>query len=218
MRFSFLLLIMCIFSCQPKHDVPVTIELHNNWQFKKATDSVWKSATVPGNVFSDLQENELIEDPFIGDNEKEVQWVSQADWEYKTTFSVEEEILKKKNLELSFEGLDTYASVYLNDSLILKTNNAFRAFEADVKPLLKLKNELRILFESTSKQEEIEKLKLNYELPEGERIFTRKAQFQYGWDWGPKLNTSGIWRPINLVGWNDFRIEDINIIQNQLND
>ncbi len=218
MRFSFLFLILCIFSCQPKHDVPVTIELHNNWQFKKATDSFWKSATVPGNVFSDLLENELIEDPFIGDNEKEVQWVSQADWEYKTTFSVEEEILKKKNLELSFEGLDTYTSVYLNDSLILKTNNAFRAFEADVKPLLKLKNELRILFESTSKQEEIEKLKLNYELPEGERIFTRKAQFQYGWDWGPKLNTSGIWRPINLVGWNDFRIEDINIIQNQLND
>ncbi|MDA8769160.1 glycoside hydrolase family 2 protein, partial [Winogradskyella sp.] len=212
------LLILCIFSCQPKHDLPITIELYNNWEFKKATDSVWKSATVPGNVFSDLLENELIEDPFIGDNEKEVQWVSQADWEYKTTFSVEEEILKKKNLELSFEGLDTYASVYLNDSLILKTNNAFRAFEADVKPLLKLKNELRILFESTSKQEEIEKLKLNYELPEGERIFTRKAQFQYGWDWGPKLNTSGIWRPINLVGWNDFRIEDINIIQNQLND
>ncbi len=145
--------------------LPITIELHNNWEFKKATDSVWKSATVPGNVFSDLLENELIEDPFIGDNEKEVQWVSQADWEYKTTFSVEEEILKKKNLELSFEGLDTYASVYLNDSLILKTNNAFRAFEADVKPLLKLENELRILFESTSKQEEIEKLKSKLRAP-----------------------------------------------------
>ena len=85
---------------------------------------------------------------------KEVQWVSQADWEYKTTFSVEEETLRRRHLELNFEGLDTYASVYLNDSLILKTNNAFRDFEADVKSLLKPENELRIVFESTSNTED----------------------------------------------------------------
>jgi beta-mannosidase len=108
--------------------------------------------------------------------------------------------------------------VYLNDSLILKTNNAFRAWKADIKPLLKPENELRILFESTSKYEETEKAKLAYELPEGNRIFTRKAQFQYGWDWGPKLNTSGIWRPINLVAWDDFKFEDVYIKQRNLND
>jgi len=218
MRYSLLLLILLVFSCQPKHDLPMTIQLHNNWEFKKVTDTVWKSATVPGNVFSDLLENKIIEDPFIGDNEKKVQWVSQADWEYKTTFSVEEETLEKKHLELNFEGLDTYASVFLNDSLILKTNNAFREFEVDVKPILKPENELRILFESTSKQEAIKKAKLDYELPEGERIFTRKAQFQYGWDWGPKLNTSGIWRAIKLVTWNDFKIENSNIKHFKLND
>ena len=210
--------VLLVTSCQPKHDVPISVELSQNWQFRKVGGTVWNSAIVPGNVFSDLLENKLIEDPFIGDNEKEMQWVSEEDWEYKTTILVDEETLEKKNIELNFEGLDTYASVYLNDSLILKTNNAFRSFDINVKPNLKAENELRILFESTSKQEAIEKEKPGYELPEGERIFTRKAQFQYGWDWGPKLNTSGIWRPIKLVGWNDFRIEDINIIQNQLND
>ncbi|WP_296378636.1 glycoside hydrolase family 2 protein [Winogradskyella sp.] len=220
MRYSYLFLILFAFSCQPKYDVPVTIELNQNWEFKKVNDTVWKSAIVPGNVFSDLLENKLIEDPFINDNEEKVQWVSQEDWEYKTTFSVKEETLEKKNLELNFEGLDAYASVYLNDSLILKTNNAFREFDLIVKPLLKPENELRIVFESTSKQEAIEKAKLPYELPEGDRIFTRKAQFQYGWDWGPKLNTSGIWRPIKLVGWNDIHLrkENTQIKLRQLTD
>ncbi len=218
MRYSLLLLIVLCFSCQPKHDVPQTIELTENWQFKKVTDSVWQSATVPGNVHSDLLSHNLIEDPFIGDNEKNVQWVSETDWEYKTTFSLDEKTLQKKNIEFNFESIDTYASVYLNDSLILKANNAFREWNVDVKSLLKSNNELRLVFEQTSKYEEAEKAKLPYELPEGNRIFTRKAQFQYGWDWGPKLNTSGIWRPIELVTWNDFKIEDVFVNQVSLND
>ena len=218
MRYSVLLLILICYSCQPKHDVPVTIELTENWQFKKVTDSVWQSAAVPGNVHSDLLDHKLIEDPFIGDNEKNLQWISETDWEYKTIFSIDEETLQKKNIELNFEGLDTYASVYLNDSLILKANNAFRQWEVDVKPILEEENELRLIFESTSKYEDAEKAKLNYELPEGERIFTRKAQFQYGWDWGPKLNTSGIWRPIKLAAWNNFKIEDTFVKQVSLND
>ena len=90
-------------------------------------------------MHSDLLENELIEHPFIGNNEERLQWISETDWEYKTTFSVDEETLQKRHIELNFEGLDTYASVFLNDSLILKTNNAFREFQVDVKSLLKLK-------------------------------------------------------------------------------
>lgn len=218
MRYSLLLLILICWSCQTKHDVPQTIELHNNWEFKKVTDSNWNPATVPGNVHSDLLENNLIENPFIGDNENNLQWISETDWEYKTTFSIDEKTLLKKQIVLNFEGLDTYASVFLNDSLILKTNNAFREFQVDVKPLLKPENTLRILFEKTTTYEEQAKAKLGYTLPEGNRIFTRKAQFQYGWDWGPKLNTSGIWRPVKLVAWNDYKIEDIYIKQVALND
>ena len=220
MRYSLLLLIVFCFSCQPRHDLPTTIILNENWQFKKVSDSVWHSASVPGNMFSDLLQHQLIEDPFIGNNEENVQWFSETDWEYKTIFSLDEDLLEKKHFELSFEGLDTYASVYLNDSLILKTNNAFRKWEVDVKPLLKVDNELRLVFESTSKYEAKAQEKLPYELPEGERIFTRKAQFQYGWDWGPKLNTSGIWRPIKLVVWNEVYLKKENtyIVQRQLTD
>jgi beta-mannosidase len=198
--------------------VPITIRIDNNWQFKKVSDSIWRSATVPGNVFTDLMEIKLIDDPLIDDNEKDVQWVSETDWEYKTSFSLEVETLNQKNIELNFEGLDTYASIYLNDSLILKANNAFREWQVDVKSIVKPKNELRIVFENTSKYEEAEKAKLPYELPEGNRIFTRKAQFQYGWDWGPKLNTSGIWRPINLVAWDALKIDEIHFRNLELTD
>lgn len=218
MRYSLLVLILICFSCQPKHDVPVTIEIDSNWQFKKVSDSVWQSATVPGNVFSDLLDHQLIEDPFIGNNEEKIQWVSETDWEYKTTFSLDDETLQKNNLELNFDGIDTYASVYLNDSLVLKVNNAFRQWTVDVKPILNVENELRLVFEHTSKYEEEEKAKLPYGLPEGNRIFTRKAQFQYGWDWGPKLNTSGIWKPIKLIANNGLKFQDGYIHQLELND
>jgi beta-mannosidase len=200
-------------SCQPKHDLPATIDLHNDWQFKAVTDSIWQAATVPGNVHSDLLDNKRIEHPFIGANEDSLQWITATDWEYKTTFFVDKETLRKKYIELNFEGLDTYASVFLNDSLILETNNAFREFSVDVKYALKFENELKISFKRTSIPEENEKAKLNYQLPEGNRIFTRKAQFQYGWDWGPKLNMSGIWRPVTLNAWNDFKIKSIQIKQ-----
>ncbi|WP_298899020.1 glycoside hydrolase family 2 protein [uncultured Psychroserpens sp.] len=203
--------VLMLMSCQPKHDVPVVIDLHSNWSFKAVNDSLWNTASVPGNVHSDLLNNKRIEHPFIGANEDSLQWISDTDWEYKTSFSVAKETLNKKHLSLNFKGLDTYASVFLNDSLILKTNNAFREFSVDVKSILASENNLRIVFERTSISEEHDKEKLNYQLPEGHRIFTRKAQFQYGWDWGPKLNTTGIWRPVTLNAWNDFKLESIQV-------
>lgn len=219
MRYSLLvLMLVCCFACQTKHEVPRTILLHNDWHFKQVESKTWFPAEVPGNIFSDLLVNGLIEDPFIGDNELQMQEIPKTDWEYKTNFKIDTETLKRNHIELNFEGLDAYASVFLNDSLILKTNNAFRELTVDVKPLLTDENELRILFENTSKYEEKAKAKLNYSLPEGNRIFTRKAQFQYGWDWGPKLNSVGIWRPVKLMAWDDFEIEDVYIRKVNLND
>ncbi|WP_417199322.1 beta-mannosidase [Bizionia sp.] len=211
-------LCLIVLGCQKQLDVPEIRLLHDNWQFKSSDNTDWLTAQIPGNVFSDLLDNAEIPDPFIGTNEDSMQWVSKTDWEYQTTFQVDSKTLQKRHVELNFGGLDTYASVYLNDSLILKTANAFREFSIDVKPLLKTENTLRILFENTTKHEEAAKTQLNYTLPEGNRIFTRKGQFQYGWDWGPKLNTSGIWRPIKLVTWNTLKIQDAYIKQTVLND
>ena len=215
-----LILILVVFvmlGCKTD-DSPKAMVLNNDWTFKNVKDTTWQGAQVPGEVHSDLFRNGTIEDPFVANNELDLQWISAEDWEYKTNFKVDEEALLKKHLELDFKGLDTYATVFLNGKEILKTNNAFREFTVDVKSLLKAENELHIVFESTTKAETTEKEKLPYELPAGDRIFTRKPQFHYGWDWGPVLTSSGVSRPIYLRSWNDFKIKDIYYNQKVLND
>ncbi|MEM6685322.1 MAG: glycoside hydrolase family 2 protein [Bacteroidota bacterium] len=216
-KFLTLLLVLLFVSCA-KDDQPTVATIHQNWEFKAQPDSIWKAANVPGNVYSDLLRHKEIRDPFFGANELSVQWVPTKDWEYKTTFNLDEETLQDSNIELTFEGLDTYASIYLNDSLIGKTDNAFRTWKFDIKDLAKAENSLRIGFQKTSVHEDAETEKLEYLLNPGIRVFTRKAQFQYGWDWGPIINTSGIWKPIKVRSWNNLKLDDVFFKQEKLTD
>ncbi|MDG2074069.1 MAG: glycoside hydrolase family 2 protein [Polaribacter sp.] len=212
-----LLVIASVFSCKKTtSDLPIIFHIHENWEFKSVEDTDWKSASVPGNIFTDLLDHKMIPDPFIKTNEEKVQWVSKKDWEYKTTFSVNEDTLLKENINISFKGLDTYAKVYLNNQLIATTTNAFRTYKIDIKKHLKANNNLKIIFTNTDKIETGKEKNNPYQLPEGKRIYTRKAQFQYGWDWGPKMNTSGIWKNISLKAWNDLKFDDIFIKQKSI--
>lgn len=175
------------------------INLNQNWQFRKAGDSVWYPASVPGCVHTDLLANHLISDPFYSDNEKLVQWIENEEWEYQTIFLIDKKALRNEFIEIQFEGLDTYAEVFLNDTLILKADNMFRNWDIDIKKYLKLgDNKLFIKFSSAVRVGK--ELMNNYpvKLPGEERVFTRKAQYQYGWDWGPRLVTSGIWKNVSL--------------------
>jgi len=204
-----ILVVALLVSCQQKTQLPAVTSLDTNWSFRSMNSNDWSPATVPGNIYSDLIDNQLIEDPFIGANETKVQWVADSTWVYQTHFDVSSSTLKKDNIQLHFEGLDTYAKVYLNDSLILSSNNAFRNFKIPVGDFISSRNTLAVHFIPTQIIEESEKNKLDYTLPEGNRVFTRKAQFQYGWDWGPKLNTMGIWKDVSLEAWDDSRIENV---------
>ena len=214
-----LLLIVFVFGCNTlEKDIPLKKALTENWQFKGIDTLDWKSATVPGNVFTDLWSHQVIEDPFIKNNEEKVQWVSNRSWEYKTTFTLSDAILKKEHIELNFEGLDTYAKIYINGHYQLDTDNAFRKYSISLKELpIKESNELRIVFQKTKNFENPAKLNSTYKLPEGNRIYTRKAQFQYGWDWGPKLNTSGIWKTLSINAWDALKFENIFIKQQEIN-
>ncbi|TEB44821.1 hypothetical protein D0809_06390 [Flavobacterium circumlabens] len=119
------------------------------WQFRKSTDSLWLPATVPGTVHTDLLANKKIAEPFYRDNETQLQWIEKEDWEYKTEILVTEKILQNDAVELVFEGLDTYADIYLNNKKILSADNMFRSWKTDVKSGLKLgSNELRVYFHS----------------------------------------------------------------------
>ncbi|MCI0494645.1 glycoside hydrolase family 2 protein, partial [candidate division KSB1 bacterium] len=208
----------------------ITFDLNNDWQFHQVGNDEWLPAEVPGTVHTDLFKNNRIGDPFYRTNERDQQWIDKVDWEYKTIFQLDENLLSKENLRLVFKGLDTYADVYLNDEKLLSANNMFREWAADCKRLLKPGvNELKIYFHSPIKIDLPKLENLGYQLPAvndqsengglGDKkisVFARKAGYHYGWDWGPRFVTSGIWRPIYLHAWDNVRIENIQIIQNSV--
>jgi beta-mannosidase len=202
----------------------LTLSLQAGWQFREVGKDAWNPATVPGCVHTDLLNNKLIEDPFYRDNEQKQQWIGKTDWEYQTNFNVTPELLKHDQIDLVFEGLDTYASVFLNDSSVLNANNMFRTWRVDCKRLLKTGvNTLRIRFRSPINEVLPIMAKMKYELPasndQGEKTspHTRKAPYQYGWDWGPRFVTSGIWRPVSLEVWDQARIDNLHIQPKQIN-
>ena len=209
------------------------LDLNHNWRFTQIAYNTLNSsfntflpASVPGNVHMDLWRNDLIEDPFYRTNEASLQWIERESWEYKTVIEAGEVLLSYDNIDLILEGLDTYASVYLNDTLILEADNMFVSWEIPCKSLFKMgENELRICFHSPITKTLPKYEALGYELPAGNdqsdirvSVFTRKAPYHYGWDWGPRFVTSGIWKPVKLKVWNRAKIKDLHIVQNSLKD
>jgi beta-mannosidase len=199
------------------------MEIKENWLFQqkseegKENEEKWLPATVPGSVHTDLLANGLIEDPFYRDNENKVQWIEEKDWEYKTTFTVDKKLLEKQHIALVFHGLDTYAKIFLNDRLILQTDNMFRRWQVEVKPFLdEGDNHLYIHFMSPVQHVKAFWEGLGYELPGGPKVLTRKPGYHYGWDWGPRLVTSGIWKPVELRSRDNACIEDLHLVQESL--
>lgn len=200
------------------HYTPFRLPVQAAWQMRQAGKPDWQPAQVPGSVHTILLKNGQIEDPFYRDNEEKLQWIEREDWEWQGTFTVQDVALKRKHIEMIFKGLDTYAHVYLNDSLILETDNQFRTWTADVKKHLHAgENKLHIYFESPLKKTETDWKNLGYELPGGQRVASRKAQFHYGWDWGPRFVGCGILKVPELLAWDDFLIENIFVTAQDIN-
>jgi len=182
------------------------------WQFKNSRENKWLTASVPGTVHLDLMNNKLIPDPYKDENEKKVQWVENEDWDYQTVFKISAKELENQNADLLFHGLDTFSEIYLNGKLLKKTDNMFRTWKIPVKNDLKIGNNiLQIKFKSSVNIGKKLAKKVPFTMPESPRSFVRKAQYQFGWDWGPRLVTAGIWKDVKLNFWNHAKIENIKI-------
>ncbi|OWP05578.1 glycoside hydrolase family 2 protein [Marssonina coronariae] len=204
----------------PKH---ATIPIDQNWTFKQGDSPDSKFLPVaqfPTNVHLDLMAHKIIPDPFVGKNESDVQWVGEVSWVYRTTFPTPSLPLSDTGrgvckAVIAFDGLDTYATVLLNGTEILKTENMFIPERVDVTTLLKRggDNKLEITFESAY----LKGCAIVEEHPDHywgcwngdtSRLAVRKAQYHWGWDWGPMLMTCGPWRPIKLEIFSS-RISDL---------
>ena len=201
-----------------------TYVLDKGWEFSQAGSNEWMSARVPGTVHQDLLDHGRLPDPFYGMNEQKVQWVEKEDWFYRTVFTVTADQLKSDAAWLTFEGLDTYADVYLNGSLLLKADNMFVGHKLAVKDVLREgENRLMIRFrspvEETAPQWDTDGFNYPADNDHSEKrmsVYTRKAPYSYGWDWGIRLATSGIWRPVKLTFCNGAAIDDFFVRQQEV--
>ncbi|KAF2870056.1 glycoside hydrolase superfamily [Massariosphaeria phaeospora] len=201
-----------------------SVTLQEGWRFKQggrsSTALLLPANDVPTEIYRDLLLNGKIADPFQNMNELSVRWVADETWTYSHEFETPAAIRgENMNTMLVFEGLDTYASVYLNGELILEADNMFVAHRVDVTTLLQVdpsqKNALEIVFDS-ARQKGLELVKEHKEhrfivhQTEISRGPVRKAQYHWGWDWGPLLITCGPWKPVRLETYT-VRLADVTI-------
>jgi beta-mannosidase len=194
-----------------------------SWEFRDATlKSSWRSAVVPGCVHTDLRRHRLIPDPFRGANELGLQWIEEHDWEYRATFTIPAALLRDDQLDLVADGLDTVATVRLNGRLVARTENMFTGYRWAVKPLLRAgRNEITIHFGSAMKYIRSQRTghqPREFNDPVGRSQVLRKEQCQFGWDWGPRFVTAGIWRNLQLEAWTGNRLENVRVTQTHRKD
>ena len=205
-----------------------TLELNTGWTVQTAGDPLLSPepvrnrvipATVPGCVTTDLLDAGLIEDPYLNDNELKIDWIGRTDWRYRCVFEVGTAMLAQQRVDLVFDGLDTIATLALNGLPLGEANNMHRCWRFDAKPLLQPgRNELLVEFAAPVTYAEATRRR-DYHLllqrkDTTERLdhlhnFIRKMACNYGWDWGPTLPTSGIWRDVRLEAWSHARIGDV---------
>src|SRR5690606_5513739 len=152
-----------------------------------------------------------------GTNELELTWMEQKEWEEWAQFTVVAALRAGEVVEWVAEGLDTVATVSLNGKVIARTENMFTPFRWPVKKLLRDGvNELTIVFASAVNyldQHHTGHTYREFNDPVGNSNRIRKEQCQFGWDWGPRLVTAGVWRPISLEAWSSNRLESVRLRQ-----
>jgi len=194
--------------------VTARVTLHDGWTVRAVgdvPDSIARRAipaTVPGCVHLDLMAAGLIPDPYLGENERLVTWIGRTDWRYETTFAWDGSGADD-HVDLVAHGLDTFATIELNGTVLARTQNMHRSYRIPVAALLRVgENVLAVTFAAslTGAERASEMLGPRPHVNAHPFNAVRKMACNFGWDWGPDLVTAGIWRPLLLETWAGARI------------
>lgn len=187
-------------------DILSTISSQEDWT---------PASTFPSEIHVELLDTGKIQDPFLGFNEHDVQWVGETEWLYRSSFSV----AVSSNVpnpsggilyELCFEGLDTFCDVYLDQKLILQADNMFRTYMIPLNQEQLGTEEIHTLTLHFKSAKQLAKtLEAQFgvvragstNLGDPSRVYVRKAQYDWRWDWGPELMTCGPYRSITLQAY-----------------
>ena len=189
--------------------------------------ALWLPATVPGSVQTDLMAAHLLGDPWKGEGERAAQWVGLSDWQYRKRFTLDATTLAQRDIDLVFDGLDTFASVKINGTPVLAADNMFRTWRVSAKALLRPgANVIEIDFASPIKKLLPMVLAVKNPLPgaydtafrdepKGRQTanYVRKAAYTYGWDFTPRIVTIGIGKPVRIEAYDGVRLADFHVDQ-----
>jgi beta-mannosidase len=189
------------------------------WKLQHAVSKEWIEAGTHGSVQEILIAKGELPDPFYGKNEEKFSWIEDHIWEFSSILNADEALLANDHIELLFPGIDTYAEIFLNDSMIGFAQNAFRPYRFDVKSLLKKgENQLKVVFYPPVVYHKERYSKESYHLPAPNDAhpvaiapYTRKPQYQFGWDWALRMNTLGFLKPVTFKGYNNTSVLAKNI-------
>ena len=194
------LVLALLASCAPERSDRISLaDLGASWQVR-LKDSPPVASHVPGFVLQDLVRAGQLPDPYTGTHELDVQWVEDSTWTYTTSFVRPRGWLASDSAALEFQGLNVFATVWVNGTHVLGADNAHRTWTTTPFSLLDT-NRLRVTFSPTPKegQRRLDAFGMalpasNEAKPLGRQVspFVRKPGYQFGWDWGPRLAGPGI--------------------------
>ncbi len=197
-----------------------TLSLNGRWTLSRKGERTTIPAQVPGDVHGALLAAKKIPDPFYRDNEDRLQWIGESEWTYARSFTVPARLLRHERTRLRCAGLDTLAEIRLNGRRLGAADNMFRIWEFEAGALLRPgRNAIQVRFASVMPH--IRRLQKQADRPlspgpRGEidgRGWVRKQACNFGWDWGVKAVTCGIWRDISLVAFSGARLADVQVHQ-----
>ena len=196
------------------NSLSVNAQRELTWSIFHPVQKVWIDLGAKGSVQEALIQSGELPDPFYGKNEDKFGWIEEHQWEFKSIFFVSKEMLLNNFIEIEFPSIDTYASIYVNDKLVFKANNAFRPYSSQIKKLLKEgSNEISVIFTSPVDFHKEKYLSSDYVLPAPNDVhkiavapYSRKPQYQFGWDWSLRMNTIGFNKVVKIHSYDQARI------------
>lgn len=198
---------------------PETTHL-KSWKYKAVSDSSWSKCSVPGIIQDYLIQDNRLPLPYYQTNETKIQEVSEQDWLYSTTFKIES-IAPDRQYQLCFDGIDTYSDIFLNGVHLGSTKNMFLKYCFDISKYLREgDNILTVKIISPIQKAYPQYLSNGFNYPadndhadEHLSVFTRKSPYHYGWDWGMRMLSMGIWKNVYINCYENKYIKDVEVQQ-----
>ncbi|MBO3103874.1 glycoside hydrolase family 2 protein [Cellulomonas fengjieae] len=196
----------------------ITQDLYDGWSLTAVAGPVPAElvgrrvrARVPGTSHTALLDAGLIPDPYLDRNEEHLAWMRRTDWAYEHDLELAPPAPDER-VDLVFDGIDTVATVSFDGHEVGRTANQHRAHRFDVRHLVRPDTQrLRVLLRSALVHAEAEAARLGPRPMAYAQPFNmvRKMACSFGWDWGPDLQTAGLWRPVRVERWRVARLAGV---------